>query len=252
MPKQVPALQDRRDFPAWQKAIQNKLTPSQWATVTWSDGGPPDSGPDCLLWEKVRAQAYNTIIQSIPNFIIAGLGAHDELNTLRELYHADDEYYRVCRATGGCPRELYDVICKYFDPTRAMIAAQVKCIANTNPAKFKDVDEYLARMWLSKLCIDPCLEEDNPVLTILLCDAIKDSHPAVVAELASVDYKRTFAEMLRAVAPERKILSDIESRPAERKRVAENTPREAKRAKTEAEEEASGVTVASETVDASG
>ncbi|KAK2739388.1 hypothetical protein CKAH01_07338 [Colletotrichum kahawae] len=151
MPKQIPALQDRRDFPAWQKAIQNKLTPRQWATVTWSDGGPPDNGPGCLLWEKVRAQAYNTIIQSIPNFIIAGLGAHDELNSLREFYYADDEHYKVCGTTGGCPRELYEVICKYFDPTRAMIAAQIRCIANTDPATFKDVDEYLARMWLSKL-----------------------------------------------------------------------------------------------------
>ncbi|KAK1840252.1 hypothetical protein CCHR01_17128 [Colletotrichum chrysophilum] len=150
MSNDIPTLQDRRYFPAWQKAIRKHLTPSQWKTVTWPDGGPPSNRSDCLIWEKVRAQAYNTIIQSIPDVILLGLGAHDELTSLRDFYHADHEGYTVSCVPGGCPRDLYNVICKWFNPTRAIIAAQIRCIANTDPAKFEDAERYMARMWLSK------------------------------------------------------------------------------------------------------
>ncbi|CAI0654584.1 unnamed protein product [Colletotrichum noveboracense] len=151
MSKDIPTLQDRRGFPAWQKAIQKSLTSDQWETVTWTEGGPPENLSLCLLWEKARAQAYNTIIQSIPDMILISLGAHDEFNALREFYCAEHDY-SVEEVPGGCPRELYKVICKWFNPTRAMIAAQIRCIANADPAKFENMGQYAARMWLSKMC----------------------------------------------------------------------------------------------------
>ncbi|KAJ0270194.1 hypothetical protein COL940_011854 [Colletotrichum noveboracense] len=140
MSKDIPTLQDRRGFPAWQKAIQKSLTPDQWETVTWTEGGPPENLSLCLLWEKARAQAYNTIIQSIPDMILISLGAHDEFNALREFYCAEHDY-SVEEVPGGCPRELYKVI-----------SAQIRCIANADPAKFENMGQYAARMWLSKMC----------------------------------------------------------------------------------------------------
>ncbi|KAF5502422.1 hypothetical protein CGCA056_v014264 [Colletotrichum aenigma] len=250
MSNDIPNLEDRRYFPAWQKAIRKHLTPSQWKTVTWPDGGPPSNRLDCLIWEKARAQAYNTIIQSIPDVILLGLGAHDELTSLRDFYHADHEGYTVSCVPGGCPRDLYNVICKWFNPTRAMIAAQMRCIANTDPAKIEDAELYVARMWLSKTCIDLCPTESNPVLLMLLCDAIKESHPAVVAALVAVDYTWSFSQVLCALSPEG-FTWEPSLCPAERKRVADDTSREAKRVKTEPEEEASDVTVTSQTIEAS-
>lgn len=249
MSKEIPILQNRRGFPAWQKAIQKSLTPDQWETITWPESGPPENLSLCLLWEKARAQAYNTIIQSISDMILVALGTHDELNALREFYCAEHEYL-VDEVPGGCPRQLYKAICKWFDPTRAMIAAQIRCIANDDPATFKDVGLYVARVWLSKLCIDLDPYEENPVIEMLLCDAIKDSHPAVVAEMAAVGYTWSFTRLLRAISSDSLAWEPCPS-PAERKRVADDISREAKRVKTDPEEEASDVTVAPQTVEAS-
>lgn len=173
MPNDIPTLEDRRNFPAWQKAIKGNLTPFQWETVTWPEGGPPENPSYCLLWEKARAQAYNIIIQSIPDIILFGLGAHNELNALIEFYGADYEGYVVDEVPGGCPNELYKVICKWFNPTRAMIAAQVRCIANADPGKFEYAEEFVARVWVSKVCIDLDPLKENPVLEMLLCDAFR-------------------------------------------------------------------------------
>lgn len=249
MSKEIPSLKDRRVFPAWQKAIQKSLTPNQWETVTWTEGGPPENLSYCLLWEKARAQAYNTIIQSIPDMILMSLGAHDELNALREFYCAEHDY-SVDGVPGGCPRELYRVICKWFNPTRAMIAVQIRCIANADPAKFENMGQYAACMWLSKMCIDLDPMEENPVIEMLLCDAIKDSHPAVVAEMAAVGYTWSFHRVLRAISSEDLIWGPGPS-PDERKRVADDISREAKRVKTEPEEEARDVTVGPQTGEAS-
>ncbi|KAF5485420.1 hypothetical protein CGCS363_v014598 [Colletotrichum siamense] len=230
MSKGIPTLQDRRGFPAWQKAMQKSLTPYQWEFVTCPDGEPSEN-KWMFFWENhsAQAKAYMTILYSIPYITLVGLGAHDELTPPRDFYHADYPHHVEYDnwVQGGCPRHLYNVVCKWFNPTRAMIAAQVRCIANTDPAKYKYVGHYAARMWLSRLCVDPSRTEDNPVLTILLCDAIKNSYPAVVAELAKEDYKRTFAQVLDAIAPKRFVLG--------RKRVADDTSRKAKRIKTEPE-----------------
>ncbi|EQB46163.1 hypothetical protein CGLO_14830 [Colletotrichum gloeosporioides Cg-14] len=237
MSKEIPTLQDRRGFPAWQKATQKSLNPYQWEFVTCQDGGPSENPWFDLSWENHRAQAkaYMTILYSIPYITLVGLGAHDELTPPTDFYHADYPHHVEYDnwVQGGCPRHLYNVTCKWFNPNRAMIAAQVRCIANTDPAKYKYVSHYAARMWLSRLCVDPSRTEDNPVLAILLCDAIKDSYPAVVAELAKVDYKKTFAQVLNAIAPTRFAFGKREPRAAERKRVADDTSREAKRIKTE-------------------
>ncbi|KAF4807577.1 hypothetical protein CGCSCA5_v013215 [Colletotrichum siamense] len=249
MSNDIPTLEDRRNFPAWEKAIKSSLSPFQWETVTWPEGGPPQNASYCLLWEKARAQAYNIIIQSIPDIILFGLGAHNELNALIEFYGADYEGYVVDDVPGGCPRDLYKVICKWFSPTRAMIAAQVRCIANADPAKLEYAEEFVARMWVSKVCIDLDPLKENPVLEMLLCDAIKDSHPAVVAELAAAGYSCTFSRILRAISPEA-FAWEFCWCPAERKRWGEDISREAKRVKTEPEE-ASDVTVAPQTVEAS-
>ncbi|KAJ3954748.1 hypothetical protein N0V92_008739 [Colletotrichum tropicale] len=248
MSKKIPILRDRRDFPAWQKAVKDSLTPFEWETITWTEGGPFDNLSHCLLWEKARAQAYNTIIQSIPNFILFGLGAHDELNGLRDFFFAEVD--TVEKMPGGCPKELYEVICKWFNPSRAMIAAQIRCIANADPAKFQSAGQFTARMWLSKVCIDLCPDEVNPAVEMLLYDAIKDSHPAVVAELAAGGYTWTFSWVLHSISPEDSAW-EPRSRPAERKRVADDTSRETKRVKTEPEEEACDVTVGPQTGEAS-
>ncbi|KAF3801892.1 hypothetical protein GCG54_00015114 [Colletotrichum gloeosporioides] len=202
MSKEIPTLQDRSGFPAWQKATQKSLTPYQWEFVTCQDGGPSENPWFDLSWENHRAQAkaYMTILYSIPYITLVGLGAHDELTPPTDFYHADYPHHVEYDnwVQGGCPRPLYNVICKWFKPTRAMIAAQVRCIANTDPAKYK-----------------------------------YDSYPAVVAELAKVDYKKTFAQVLNAIAPTRFAFGKREPRAAERKRVADDTSREAKRIKTE-------------------
>ncbi|KAI8214747.1 hypothetical protein K4K53_011873, partial [Colletotrichum sp. SAR 10_77] len=213
-------------------------------------GGPPDNPSYCLLWEKARAQAYNIIIQSIPDIILFGLGAHNELNALIEFYGADYEGYVVDEVPGGCPNELYKVICKWFNPTRAMIAAQVRCIANADPAKFKYAEEFVAHMWVSKVCIDLDPLKENPVLEMLLCDAIKDSHPAVVAKMAAVGYTWSFTGVLSAILPDSLTWEPCPSL-SERKRVADDISREAKRVKTEPEEEACDVTVGPQTGEAS-